>query len=623
MAGNNSFMTSLLALLDSEKFMKDVTSSGIDQVDVKYYLSLVEKILHPKGNQGQSKSFNPPSEGKPAPLSSIINKLCCQITCEALHTNDASRAMELLFDKLSSFSWDAKAVLTLSALSVYYAENRHHAETEKDYKLVLAAELRGSRADKSAFAVLEDLIRVILEFTVCTVEFANYSESFRESTSIDIRARFYQIIVGVVGCSVPFCGMISTSNEFLELNLLPFSNRVMKIYKSFKKEVENFKQENAERLRYKQIKGLYRSTYDILGRMAVLFCTEKDSPTVYHCSEKTTVKLEVFQKKNVMLLISGLDLSNDDFILLTSIYSDSTFKSSNYEIMWVPIADVEDAVMEEQFQKKGSQMPWYSCNSIVSKASAKFIKKYWHYKQQTKVVVLNQEGKVVNMDAMTMIRLSGSEALPFTLERGCKLWDAHRNNWLKLLVNNTVFQSVEQSFVNRELIFLCGSAEDSKTVEEIENHLSKIKFPVKFFNINTKRKQFLFRLENCISWMMQANKEMPNSLMPGLPELYSSYKKQSGFAIVARGSSVIVNTSVTDLLKVLSKHELINNVTNTQDFETHFVACHNKVAPPSQCLEFSIPNMVGDMPEYTKCPKADCTLNMETVTTFKCCHGKH
>ncbi|KAI6693403.1 hypothetical protein NL676_021113 [Syzygium grande] len=371
MAGNNSFMTNLLALLDNDKFMKDVTSKpcwGKEQVNVKYYLNLVEQILDPKGNQGQSESSNPPYEGMPAPWSSTINKLCCQITCEALHTNDACRAMELLFDKLSSFSWDAKAVLTLSALSVYYAENRHHAETEKsDYKLVLAAKLRGSHADKSAFAALENLIRVILEFTKCTVDFANYSK-------------------------IPFCGMISASNEFLELNLSPFSDRVMKIHESFKKQVENFKQENAEQLRYKEIKGLYRSTHDILGRMAVLFCTEKDSPTVYQCSEKTTVKLELFPKKDVMLLISGLDLTDDDLILLTSIYNESTFKS-NYEIMWVPIADVEYAVIKEQFQTKRSQMPWYSCNSIVSKASAKFIKKRWQFKQQTKVVVLNQAGR--------------------------------------------------------------------------------------------------------------------------------------------------------------------------------------------------------------------------------------
>ncbi|XP_056171395.1 protein SIEVE ELEMENT OCCLUSION B-like [Syzygium oleosum] len=167
--------------------------------------------------------------------------------------------------------------------------------------------------------------------------------------------------------------------------------------------------------------------------MAALICTEKDSPTVYQCSKKTTVKVEVFQKKNVMLLISGLDLSNDDFKPLSSTYNESTFKS-NYEIMWVPIAAVEDAVIKEQFQNKRSQMPWYSCNSIVNKASTKFFRKCWQFKQQTKVVVLNQEGKVVNMDAMTMIRLWGSEALPFTQERGCKLWDGHRNNWLKLVV---------------------------------------------------------------------------------------------------------------------------------------------------------------------------------------------
>jgi len=49
MAGNNSFLTSLLGLLDDDKFMKDVMSkpcSETEQVNVRFYLNLVEKILN-------------------------------------------------------------------------------------------------------------------------------------------------------------------------------------------------------------------------------------------------------------------------------------------------------------------------------------------------------------------------------------------------------------------------------------------------------------------------------------------------------------------------------------------------------------------------------------------------
>lgn len=181
-------------------------------------------------------------------------------------------------------------------------------------------------------------------------------------------------------------------------------------------------------------------------------------------------------------------------------------------------------------------------------------------------------------------------------------------------------------FESEELIFMWDSAEDSQTVTKIKDHMSKmenyISFSYKFFNINTKREQFLFRLENCISFTMQGSMKMSDHLK--LLELYTGYKKQSSFAIVARGSSVIVNTSLEDLSDVLSKHEeWIEVGTNIQDFEIHFLEYFKKVIKQPQCYQFSIPNMVGKIPECIQCPIDDCARNMETVVTFKCCHGKH
>jgi len=126
---------------------------------------------------------------------------------------------------LSSFSWDAKAVLTLLALSVYYAEHWRLTQIEEsDDLLSLTATLRGSHAiGKSsdtqrikAFVALNNLIKLTLEFTKCAVEFVSYPRDFGEiSASIDISARFYYIIVIILGCSVQFSGLISMSNEYV------------------------------------------------------------------------------------------------------------------------------------------------------------------------------------------------------------------------------------------------------------------------------------------------------------------------------------------------------------------------------------------------------------------------
>ncbi|KAF8021011.1 hypothetical protein BT93_G1426 [Corymbia citriodora subsp. variegata] len=530
--------------------------------------------------------------------------------------------MESLFDKLSSFSWDVKAVLTLSAFSVYYAEHQRLAQMEEsDYYFGLAAALRGRRAGKLDVEELKDLIRETLNFTKYTVEFANSKEFTASPASINIRASFYHIIFAVIGCSVMFSGMIS-SKEFVGQDLLPFSNRIKTKHNSFKEEVDNLREE--EKRQYKKLKELCRSPDSAVNFVAEMCCAKKESLTVYQDFEITTVKVEKLQNMKVMLLISELNLSNDDLTTLKSIYNEGKFKSSGYEIIWVPIADVKD---DTQFQNKRSQMPWYSCISVVTKAAAKFIRKWWQFKQQTKVVVLNKMGEVENADAMSMIRLWGPKALPFTRKRGNELLKEISDNWLKLVVNNTVFQSIEQSWENKELIILYDSAEDSMVVGQIRNILSRSPYTsnFKFFNINTNRKQFLSRLENCISWMIQqVNKEMPDSLTLKLLELYTNYQKQSGFAIVARGSSVIVNTSLTDLLKVLSEHEKwFKEGSNTEDFETLFLDYFKKVIPMPQCYQFSIPNMVSDIPKSIKCPTDNCTRNMETVITFKCCHGEH
>lgn len=642
MAGNNGFMTDLLALLDNEdKLMKVVTckpSSSAAPFDVKDYLTIMEEILDlatavaentlPKGNHVQSKSLTLPSKE----ISSTITELCCQITCRAQHTNNVGETLASIFDQLSSFPWGARAVLTLLALTMHYAEKWRLTQIEESDELLrLMARLRGLHATgksseqrSKAFLEISNLIRVTLEFTRCIVE--NDSEDFQEfTTTINISDCFKYITVFVLGCSVEFSGMISAGNEFQGRDLSPFLVRVMKKQESFKKLVEVFVQKNEETLLYKKIRKLYRSRADIAEFiaefMALLCCNGEISPTVTRGFEKTPAKVEQLQKKKVMLLISDLTLSDDDIFTLNSIYTVEF--QTYYEIMWVPIADVKD---DEQFQKKRSKMPWYSCKSVVSKAAARFIKKYWQFKQQTKVVVLNQEGEVVNKDAMTMIRLWRAEAFPFTPERGCELWDKHSSNWLKLLVETTVSQSMSQSWETKQLIFLYGSAEDSKTVEQIDDVLkSKCDtFKFTYSNVKTKRKQFLSCLKNCISWKMQVNKGMTDSQTLQLLELYNRYKQQSGFAIVTRGSSVLVNTSLSDLCKVLSEHtQWITKKTTRDNFDTHFQEYYKKVIVMPKCSHFSIPIMDGDIPECIKCPIGDCGRDMEIIVTFKCCHDKH
>ncbi|KAF8016540.1 hypothetical protein BT93_H1913 [Corymbia citriodora subsp. variegata] len=477
--------------------------------------------------------------------------------------------MQLLLDELSSFSWDTKAVLTLLALSVFCTENWRHTQFEPSDKLLREiASLRGKPRTTmtKAFMDLSNLIKKTLEFTKCIVEFGSYSEDFEEMS-----ANSYYIIVSVLGCSVLFRGMISESNEY--------------------------------KLLHRNIEMISSGCTDIVELMTALF-----SLTIYQCSKRTTVKVEELKNKSVMLLISDLNLLKDDLATLTSIYDASTFKSENYEIMWVPIVEAHDEAMQKQFLDMRSRMQWYTCTSMVSKTAAQFIRDKWQFRQQTKVVVLDEKGNVVNTDAMTMIRLWGWKAYPFAESKGQDLWKTHGINWLELVENKTIHPYIEQCFEMKELLFLYDSAEDSKTVREIEEHLEKINcYSVSYIaiRISTKREQFLTRLEDCIFSRMQANSD-----------------KQGGFAIVARGSRVVVNARLVDFATVLSQHQKwIKRVSQTQAFETIFQEHYDQVIVKPRCHRFYIPNMVGKVPECIKCTV--CSRDMKTAITFECCHGGH
>lgn len=129
-------------------------------------------------------------------------------------------------------------------------------------------------------------------------------------------------------------------------------------------------------------------------------------------------------------------------------------------------------------------------------------------------------------------------------------------------------------------LLLYGSAENSKTVHEIEGYLEKIKrYPVscKDFRIKVNREQFLTHLENCISSRRQATSDN-DFLTQELLKLCTSYKEQGGFAIIVKGQRVVVYARLTDFVTVLSQHQTwIKRVNSTQPFEAIFQEHYDQV----------------------------------------------
>ncbi|PIA55095.1 hypothetical protein AQUCO_00800082v1 [Aquilegia coerulea] len=168
-----------------------------------------------------------------------------------------------------------------------------------------------------------------------------------------------------------------------------------------------------------------------------LIYAHDDILPLYNGSTKKRVNLEVLRKKNVLLLISDLDIPYEEFTILYQMYSELRPKSS-YEVVWLPVVDRSIPWTDEkqkQFERLQFMMPWYSVHhpSLLDPEVID-IKLVSKFATKTMLVMLDPQGRVVNQNAVHMMCIWGSFASPFTIMREEALWE--EETWtLQLLVD--------------------------------------------------------------------------------------------------------------------------------------------------------------------------------------------
>ncbi|KAI9087600.1 hypothetical protein K1719_030470 [Acacia pycnantha] len=102
---------------------------------------------------------------------------------------------------------------------------------------------------------------------------------------------------------------------------------------------------------------------DNLKILRALIYAKEDPPPLIDGSIKTRVSLEVLRRNHVLLLISDLELSQEEIIVLDVLYKDARSRSeTHYEMVWIPV--VEAAAWNQlgrrhKFKHLRAMMPWY------------------------------------------------------------------------------------------------------------------------------------------------------------------------------------------------------------------------------------------------------------------------
>ncbi|KAJ6424002.1 hypothetical protein OIU84_024888 [Salix udensis] len=594
----------MLTMSDDNVMMKQIVGTHAPdgrEIDVKPLLHLVEDILKRATLQIDT-SLTAHAELEDTThqvnfvsmidaLSYTIDRISCEIAYKALGGTDAHATTVSLCNLLPSYSWEAKLVLTMAAFALNYGEFWLLAQIYSSNELAksmailkqLPSIIEQSGPLKARFDALNNLIKVMMDVTRCVVEFKDLPTSYISqevpalSTAMThIPTAVYWTMRSVVACATQITAITTMGHEFSisttdvwELSTLAY--KLTNILEHLRKQLAacyEYIDEKRNVETFQMLKNLYGSS-------------------------KKRVHLDVLRRKNVLLLISGLDILNDELSILEQIYNESRQHGarldSQYELVWVPIMDHSvqwSDTVNEKFKSMQSTMPWFTVYhpSVIEKPVIRFIKEVWHFRNKPILVVLDPQGKLVCPNALHMMWIWGSNAFPFTSLREESLW--REETWrLELLVNG--IDPVILNWIKEgKYIFLYGG-DDIEWVKKFTNSAravakeARVPLEMVYVGKSSKREKirrlmatitaeklsyiwedltmiwfFWTRIESMLYSKIQLGKlDDHDPMMQEIKKLLS-YNREGGWAVLSKGSNVVVNGHSSTVLPTLVEYDL-------------------------------------------------------------------
>ncbi|XP_059640295.1 protein SIEVE ELEMENT OCCLUSION B-like [Cornus florida] len=673
---------------DDSILMKQIlathTPDGLE-INVNPLLRVVEDILRRStlnadgllldGTQSQKENMEDKSQqaGADLMLDSLlytIERISCEMESRCLSGGEGHGTTLPLFNALSNFSWEAKLVLTLAAFALKYGEFWLLCQIYSSNQLAksmailrqLPVIMEHSGSLKSRFDAINNLIRAILDLTRCIMELKGLPSNYitqdvpaLSTATATIPSAVYWSIRGVVACAAQIINLGAVGHELQESwEISTLVYKINNILEHLKKQLANcYKhiEDKRDVEAYDALQHIFEMIHiDNMKVLKSLIYAKDDQPPLLDGASKRRVNLEVLRRKNVLLLISGLDISQDELSVLEQINNDS--KIHAYEVLWIPIvehwAQWTDR-MQKQFESLQATMPWFSVNhpSLIEKPVIRFIKEKWHFRNKPILVVLDPQGKVLSPNAIHMMLIWGSGAFPFTSLREETLWN--EEIWrLELLVNG-IDQTILNWIRDGKYIFLYGG-DDIEWIRKFTTSArsvalaSRIPLEMVYVGKSSKRDQvrrvistimteklsycwqdmamiwfFWTRLESMLFSKIQLGRGDDNDPMMLAIKKILSYDKSGGWAVLSNGSSVVINGHSSTVLPALSEYDLWKENIPVKGFDPSIKDYHDMLHGAAlPCCRFEFPSTVGRIPEKMKCP--ECLRNMGKNFAFVCCH---
>ncbi|XP_059447775.1 protein SIEVE ELEMENT OCCLUSION B-like [Corylus avellana] len=648
---------SLFAFTDDE-IMNQIYATHVHDVekfDVESLFIVVENILKRAtqvadnvvlGTQGNVEHLE---EKTPKPTFSpplcTLKNISCEMQCQAPGEETAYETTLSILNKLSHYSWNTKAVLTLAAFALDYGDFWLLAQSQSTDQLAksmgtlrrVSVLLKRPTLQKHRQSLIElnTLIRSTLEVIECIVELEklpNYATDVPALSTCmaHIPVDVFWAIATVVASTTQLCCL--TSDEDKKQELSQFSQKINVILTKLRRQITLCRQQIEEGKAYWELKKIFRTRTEIMEVIKALIYSKDNPQPLFDGFTKIPVNIDVVKGKNVLLFISGLDISNYDISSLRSIY-DSISKGDEYKIVWIPIVDQWTDELQKKFKYWVSNFPWYAVQYFSLKASIRFIKEDWYFNgTNPSVVVVNPQGMVVHENAIHMIRLWGMMAFPFTTLQEENL--STRRDWFVSIATN-VHPNIDNWIKDEKYIFFYGG-KDKEWIQQIAKRLTALandaaikeaRIPIELVCVGKGSKgednlDILGRFWTGIESMFISKTHRKTEIDSTTLEIQKllSYKNESGWAVLTKGSNVVLSGHGTTMSNVVQEVDKWKGFVHDKGFEFTFKDHHNKLLRTVHiCCCIEISNTSGRILQNMKCP--DCSRIMETYISFKCCHS--
>ncbi|XP_059304043.1 protein SIEVE ELEMENT OCCLUSION B-like [Lycium ferocissimum] len=682
----------------SKKILDTHNPDGRD-VDVKIILHIVEEIFqhsyragidgvlhgtpdHHEANIEALKLEEKASlafEGILEGLAYVIHRVSCELTCKCSGGGDSHTTTMSILAMLSGYQWDAKLVLSLAAFAITYGEFWLVAQMFATHPLAKSVALLKQLPDimehhgslRSRFDAINELIKAILEVTKCIIEFkklpSQYISEDQPPLSVAIThipTAVYWTIKSIVACASQLTSFLGMSYELIAATtadtweMSSSTHKLRNISDHLRAELDRCYQHIQEKMHveyYQMLVHLFETTqFDNMKINRAMIYIKDDLLPLEIGTTNTRASIEVLRRKTVLLLLSDLDATPEEILVLSQFYSESRSRQEfQYEIVWIPIVDRSKGWSDEhelKFKELQALMPWYTLHhpSLLEPAIVKFVKEKWHFSKKMMLVTLDpQQGKVACPNAIHMAWIWGNLAYPFTISKQEALWSVE--SWRLELVVDGIDQNLIEWMTSSKYICLYGG-EDIEWIRNFTKSARSVaqragidlqmiyvgksnnKERVRRINdvINTEKLSYCLidltsvwyfwtRIESMFYSKMQLGKTIQeDKIMQEVMTMLSFDGNDKGWALISRGSFEMARAKSEIITPTLDNYSDWEQDAREKGFVPALVDYFMKLHTPQHCNRLILPGLDGEIPEMIVC--AECGRPMERFFMYRCCN---